>query len=141
MCHHHGAYLLHGGILQGSDAAVAALVRLLIIDEVHLLNDDRGAVIETLVSRTQRQARCRPASPLLHLDTDSYRHPKFQPNVQLCGLHLVDQIAFVQGTRYPSKFVRRNPLKYSLAAANLYQLVEVSALANKWLTLAEILRW
>ena len=41
--------------LQGSDAAVASLVRLLIIDEVHLLNDERGPVIETLVARTQRQ--------------------------------------------------------------------------------------
>ena len=27
-------------------------VKLLIIDEVHLLNDDRGAVIETIVART-----------------------------------------------------------------------------------------
>ena len=26
------------------------------MDEVHLLNDERGAVIETLVARTQRQA-------------------------------------------------------------------------------------
>lgn len=34
---------------------MAALVRLLIIDEVHLLNDDRGAVIEVLVARTLRQ--------------------------------------------------------------------------------------
>jgi activating signal cointegrator complex subunit 3 len=31
------------------------LVRLLIIDEVHLLHDDRGSVIETLVARTLRQ--------------------------------------------------------------------------------------
>ena len=46
---------------QGSDAAVAALVRLLIIDEVHLLNDERGPVIETLVARTQRQVRLRSA--------------------------------------------------------------------------------
>ena len=37
--------------------AVAAAVRLLIIDEVHLLNDDRGPVIETLIARTQRQVR------------------------------------------------------------------------------------
>ena len=36
---------------------MAALVRLLIIDEVHLLNDERGPVIETLVARTQRQVR------------------------------------------------------------------------------------
>jgi len=46
---------------QGSDAAVAALVRLLIIDEVHLLNDERGPVIETLVARTQRQVRLQAA--------------------------------------------------------------------------------
>lgn len=37
--------------------SVAATVRLLIIDEVHLLNDERGPVIETLVARTNRQAR------------------------------------------------------------------------------------
>jgi len=42
---------------KGGDVAMAALVRLLIIDEVHLLNDERGPVIETLVSRTLRQAR------------------------------------------------------------------------------------
>ncbi len=35
--------------------SVAAIVRLLIIDEVHLLNDERGPVIETLVARTTRQ--------------------------------------------------------------------------------------
>ena len=38
--------------------SVAATVRLLIIDEVHLLNDERGPVIETLVARTTRQVGC-----------------------------------------------------------------------------------
>ena len=33
----------------------ASSLRLLIIDEVHLLNDERGPVIETLVARTHRQ--------------------------------------------------------------------------------------
>eukprot|EP00049_Salpingoeca_infusionum_P026339 m.25168 g.25168 ORF g.25168 m.25168 type:complete len:2051 (-) comp8684_c0_seq1:141-6293(-) len=37
------------------DVALAQLVKLLIIDEVHLLHDERGAVIETLVARTLRQ--------------------------------------------------------------------------------------
>lgn len=37
------------------DVAFAQLVKLLIIDEVHLLHDDRGAVIESLVARTLRQ--------------------------------------------------------------------------------------
>lgn len=40
-------------------------VRLLIVDEVHLLNDERGAVIETIVARTLRQV-CRYLFPLLH---------------------------------------------------------------------------
>ncbi|KAK3734227.1 hypothetical protein QZH41_012947, partial [Actinostola sp. cb2023] len=37
------------------DVALAQIVKLLIIDEVHLLHDDRGAVIECLVARTLRQ--------------------------------------------------------------------------------------
>ncbi|KAH6557100.1 hypothetical protein KP509_1Z134800 [Ceratopteris richardii] len=40
---------------KSSDMAMAGLVKLLIIDEVHLLNDDRGPVIEALVARTLRQ--------------------------------------------------------------------------------------
>jgi activating signal cointegrator complex subunit 3 len=42
---------------KSNDMALATLVKLLIIDEVHLLNDDRGPVIETLVARTLRQVR------------------------------------------------------------------------------------
>ncbi|XP_013390155.1 activating signal cointegrator 1 complex subunit 3-like, partial [Lingula anatina] len=37
------------------DVALSQLVKLLIIDEVHLLHDDRGSVIESLVARTLRQ--------------------------------------------------------------------------------------
>ncbi|OBZ76331.1 putative helicase mug81 [Grifola frondosa] len=37
------------------EGELASKVKLLIIDEVHLLNDDRGAVIETIVARTLRQ--------------------------------------------------------------------------------------
>jgi antiviral helicase SLH1 len=37
------------------EGALASKVRLLIIDEVHLLNEERGAVIETIVARTLRQ--------------------------------------------------------------------------------------
>ncbi|VFQ81224.1 unnamed protein product [Cuscuta campestris] len=40
---------------KSSDMALSVLVKLLIIDEVHLLNDDRGPVIEALVARTLRQ--------------------------------------------------------------------------------------
>ena len=37
------------------DVALSNIVKLLIFDEVHLLHDDRGSVIETLVARTLRQ--------------------------------------------------------------------------------------
>lgn len=38
-----------------TDAELTSLLKLLIIDEVHLLNSDRGPVIEALVARTLRQ--------------------------------------------------------------------------------------
>lgn len=39
---------------KGGDGSLGTLVSLIIIDEVHLLADERGAVIETIVARTQR---------------------------------------------------------------------------------------
>lgn len=50
---------------KGGEMSVAMQLRLFILDEVHLLNDERGAVIETLVARTQRQARACRGRPLL----------------------------------------------------------------------------
>ena len=41
------------------DVSLSQIVRLLIVDEVHLLHEDRGAVIESLVARTLRQVRGR----------------------------------------------------------------------------------
>lgn len=42
---------------KSSDMSLSMLVKLLIIDEVHLLNEDRGPVIEALVARTLRQVK------------------------------------------------------------------------------------
>ena len=42
-----------------SDAELLGKVQLLIIDEVHLLHDDRGPVIETIVARTHRHIETR----------------------------------------------------------------------------------
>ena len=39
------------------DIALTQLVKLLIIDEVHLLHGDRGPVVEALVARTLRQVK------------------------------------------------------------------------------------
>lgn len=40
---------------KSTDSPLTSMVHLLILDEVHLLNEDRGPVIETLVARTLRQ--------------------------------------------------------------------------------------
>ena len=40
---------------KSGEASTASALRLLIVDEVHLLNDERGPVIETLIARTHRQ--------------------------------------------------------------------------------------
>lgn len=40
---------------KGGDGSLASMVSLIIIDEVHLLADERGAVLETLVARSHRQ--------------------------------------------------------------------------------------
>jgi pre-mRNA-splicing helicase BRR2 len=40
---------------KATDSSYTKLVRLLIIDEIHLLHDDRGPVLEAVVSRTLRQ--------------------------------------------------------------------------------------
>lgn len=45
------------------DVALSQIVRLLILDEVHLLHEDRGPVLESLVARTIRQVS--PAPSLL----------------------------------------------------------------------------
>lgn len=39
---------------KGGDGSLSTMVSLIIIDEIHLLADDRGAVIETIVARTHR---------------------------------------------------------------------------------------
>lgn len=40
---------------KSDDRAYASLVRLLIIDEIHLLHDGRGPVLESVIARTIRQ--------------------------------------------------------------------------------------
>jgi len=63
------------------DIALTSQLRLLIIDEVHLLHEERGAVVETLVVRTLRQveqtqvkSHLTSSSPQLIL-TSSSAHP------------------------------------------------------------------
>ncbi|KAJ1843281.1 activating signal cointegrator 1 complex subunit 3, partial [Coemansia sp. RSA 2703] len=43
----------------GGDTELVDKVRLVIMDEIHLLNEERGGVLETLVARTQRHVEAR----------------------------------------------------------------------------------
>ena len=69
---------------KGGDVAVAQAVKLLIIDEVHLLNDERGPVIETLIARTQRQVR--PHHHLTHTLCCNIKPPlSYVPSLPKCS--------------------------------------------------------
>lgn len=54
------------------DVALTQIVKLLIIDEVHLLHDERGSVIECLVARTLRQV-----NSFLNVCVDYFPPPLF----------------------------------------------------------------
>jgi hypothetical protein len=67
---------------KSGDRTYTQLVRLLIIDEIHLLHDDRGPVLESLVARTIRQVEAtqvRPSVVCGSVCSDS------NPLCQLCG--------------------------------------------------------
>ncbi len=51
---------------KSGDRTHTNLVRLLIIDEIHLLHDDRGPVIESIVARTMRQIEATQARSPCH---------------------------------------------------------------------------
>lgn len=42
-------------LLLAADTELASIVKLIIIDEVHLLHGDRGPIVEAIVARTLRQ--------------------------------------------------------------------------------------
>ena len=46
----------------------ALQVKLLIVDEIHLLHDDRGPVIESIIARTVRQIEVLPAVSIILSD-------------------------------------------------------------------------
>lgn len=59
------------------DVALSQIVRLLILDEVHLLHEDRGPVLESLVARTIRQVRTGPCLLLSTIRSDIMLVPAF----------------------------------------------------------------
>lgn len=52
---------------KSDDRTYTNLVRLLIIDEIHLLHDDRGPVLESIISRTIRHVETTTVRGVRHL--------------------------------------------------------------------------
>jgi pre-mRNA-splicing helicase BRR2 len=91
---------------KGEERSYTQLVRLIIIDEVHLLNDDRGPVLEAIVARTIRsKVSCRllalsatlsnylDVAKFLHVDEQNafYFDSSYRPvslSVQIIGVHV-----------------------------------------------------
>ena len=66
------------------DVALTQIVRLLILDEVHLLHEDRGPVLESLVARTLRQVS-RLRAQIRHVDGTPERTRGLFLNAGLLG--------------------------------------------------------
>lgn len=71
---------------KGGEVSMASKVRLLIIDEVHLLNDDRGSVIETIVARTTRQVET--SQSMIRIVGLSATLPNYQDVGEFLGVNL-----------------------------------------------------
>ncbi len=78
---------------KGGEVSVAATVRLLIIDEVHLLNDERGPVIETLVARTTRQVEA--TQSMIRVVGLSATLPNYQDVAAFLGVNLQTGVVVV----------------------------------------------
>ena len=73
---------------KGMDRSYTSLVKLVIIDEIHMLHDDRGPVIESIVARTIRYTEKSQVS---------------------CFLFAVCKIYSATGTVVPPRSVYSNP--------------------------------
>lgn len=70
---------------KGGEVSITSKVRLLIIDEVHLLNEDRGSVIETIVARTTRQVES--SQSMIRIVGLSATLPNYQDVAEFLGVN------------------------------------------------------
>uniref|UniRef100_A0A1D2A263 Activating signal cointegrator 1 complex subunit 3 n=1 Tax=Auxenochlorella protothecoides TaxID=3075 RepID=A0A1D2A263_AUXPR len=84
---------------KGGEVSVAATVRLLIIDEVHLLNDERGPVIETLVARTTRQVEA--TQSMIRVVGLSATLPNYQDVAAFLGVNLQTGLFYFDASYRP----------------------------------------
>ncbi|KAJ3300578.1 activating signal cointegrator 1 complex subunit [Borealophlyctis nickersoniae] len=81
------------------DTELAQKVRLLIIDEVHLLHDDRGSVIESIVARTLRQVES--TQSLIRIVGLSATLPNYVDVAQFLGVNPYQGLFFFDGSFRP----------------------------------------
>ena len=84
---------------KGGEVGVASLVRLLIIDEVHLLNDERGPVIETLVARTTRQVET--SQSMIRMIGLSATLPNYKDVASFLGVNLETGLFYFDASYRP----------------------------------------
>ncbi|KAJ3042101.1 activating signal cointegrator 1 complex subunit [Rhizophlyctis rosea] len=81
------------------DTELAQKVRLLIIDEVHLLHDDRGSVIESIVARTLRQVES--SQSLIRIVGLSATLPNYVDVARFLGVNPYQGLFFFDSTFRP----------------------------------------
>ena len=84
---------------KGGEVSIASKVKLLIIDEVHLLNDDRGSVIETIVARTTRQVET--SQSMIRIVGLSATLPNYQDVAQFLGVNAETGLFYFDATYRP----------------------------------------
>lgn len=84
---------------KGGEVSMASKVRLLIIDEVHLLNDDRGSVIETIVARTTRQVET--SQSMIRIVGLSATLPNYQDVAEFLGVNLATGLFYFDASYRP----------------------------------------
>lgn len=99
---------------KSNDNSLAALVKLLIIDEVHLLHEERGSVIESLVARTLRQVEQTQA--MIRIVGLSATLPNYRDVAQFLRVDPANGLFFFDGSFRPVPMsqefigVKNNPL-------------------------------
>lgn len=84
---------------KSTDSPLTALVHLLILDEVHLLNEDRGPVIETLVARTLRQVEA--TQSMIRIVGLSATLPNYKDVAQFMRVNETTGLYFFDGSYRP----------------------------------------
>ncbi|CAN6469997.1 unnamed protein product [Victoria cruziana] len=90
---------------KSSDMSMSMLVKLLIIDEVHLLNDERGPVIEALVARTLRQVES--TQSMIRIVGLSATLPNYHQVAQFLRVNLETGLFFFDSSYRPVPLAQR----------------------------------